>query len=95
MGHADGLCNIYLDESAEVGKAVRVVVDSKVRFLIFQRCYLQVLIEYSRRITHLRATRWKTYYCTPLSCLQCGRKWQKPSHPRVSNSSAMSPPSKH
>lgn len=31
MGHADGICSIYLDESAQVGKAVRVVVDSKVR----------------------------------------------------------------
>src|ERR1700685_2123504 len=30
MGHADGLCNVYLDESAELEKAIRVVVDSKV-----------------------------------------------------------------
>lgn len=30
MGHADGLCSIYLDESADLGKAVRVVLDSKV-----------------------------------------------------------------
>ncbi|KAF7327049.1 Aldedh domain-containing protein [Mycena kentingensis (nom. inval.)] len=29
MGHADGLCSVYLDESADVDKAVRVVVDSK------------------------------------------------------------------
>ncbi|KAI0929741.1 hypothetical protein AcW1_006989 [Taiwanofungus camphoratus] len=29
MGHADGLCSIYLDESADLGKAVRVVLDSK------------------------------------------------------------------
>ncbi|TFK51897.1 gamma-glutamyl phosphate reductase [Heliocybe sulcata] len=29
MGHADGLCNVYLDESADVEKAIRVVVDSK------------------------------------------------------------------
>ncbi|KAF7331413.1 Aldedh domain-containing protein [Mycena kentingensis (nom. inval.)] len=29
MGHADGLCSVYLDESANVDKAVRVVVDSK------------------------------------------------------------------
>ncbi|KAI0831840.1 gamma-glutamyl phosphate reductase [Trametes gibbosa] len=29
MGHADGLCSVYIDESADVKKAVRVVVDSK------------------------------------------------------------------
>lgn len=31
MGHADGLCAVYLDESADAEKAVRVAVDSKVR----------------------------------------------------------------
>ena len=31
MGHADGLCAIYLDKSADREKAKRVVVDSKVR----------------------------------------------------------------
>lgn len=29
MGHADGLCSIYLDETANVEKALRVVVESK------------------------------------------------------------------
>ncbi|KAJ7148387.1 gamma-glutamyl phosphate reductase [Mycena crocata] len=29
MGHADGLCSVYLDESADPEKAVRVVLDSK------------------------------------------------------------------
>ncbi|KAF8661289.1 hypothetical protein AX16_001388 [Volvariella volvacea WC 439] len=29
MGHADGLCNVYLDESAVLEKAIRIVVDSK------------------------------------------------------------------
>ncbi|EAU90319.1 glutamate-5-semialdehyde dehydrogenase [Coprinopsis cinerea okayama7 len=29
MGHADGLCSVFLDESADVDKAVRIVVDSK------------------------------------------------------------------
>lgn len=32
MGHADGLCCVYVDESASVDKAVRVVVDSKVNY---------------------------------------------------------------
>lgn len=30
MGHADGLCHLYLDESAVKEKAERIVVDSKV-----------------------------------------------------------------
>lgn len=29
MGHADGLCAVYLDQTADVNKAIRVVVDSK------------------------------------------------------------------
>jgi glutamate-5-semialdehyde dehydrogenase len=33
MGHADGLCSVYLDEAAEVEKAVRIAVDSKVSTL--------------------------------------------------------------
>ncbi|KAJ8495815.1 hypothetical protein ONZ45_g12687 [Pleurotus djamor] len=32
MGHADGLCHVYLDESADPQKAVRVVVDSKIDY---------------------------------------------------------------
>lgn len=32
MGHADGLCSIYLDESANLEKAVRVVLDAKVSY---------------------------------------------------------------
>jgi glutamate-5-semialdehyde dehydrogenase len=30
MGHADGLCSVYLDATADEQKAVRVVLDSKV-----------------------------------------------------------------
>jgi len=33
MGHADGLCSVYLDDSADEETAVRVVVDSKVYIL--------------------------------------------------------------
>ena len=35
MGHADGICAVYLDERADEGKAVRVVVDSKVGFYLY------------------------------------------------------------
>jgi glutamate-5-semialdehyde dehydrogenase len=31
MGHADGLCTVYLDETADIDKAVRIVLDAKVR----------------------------------------------------------------
>jgi len=31
MGHADGLCAVFVDESAVEKKAINVVVDSKVR----------------------------------------------------------------
>lgn len=30
MGHADGICAVYVDESAVEEKALRVVVESKV-----------------------------------------------------------------
>lgn len=30
MGHADGLCAVYLDKAADKEKAIRVAVDSKV-----------------------------------------------------------------
>ncbi len=30
MGHADGLCSVYIDASADPKKATRVAVDSKV-----------------------------------------------------------------
>jgi glutamate-5-semialdehyde dehydrogenase len=32
MGHADGLCTVYLDDSADAAKARRVVVDSKINY---------------------------------------------------------------
>ena len=33
MGHADGLCNVFVDKSAKLEKAIRVIIDSKVRHL--------------------------------------------------------------
>lgn len=32
MGHADGICHIYVDGAADVQKAVRVVVDAKIQY---------------------------------------------------------------
>ncbi len=33
MGHADGICACYVDKSADLAKAVRVVVDSKTQYV--------------------------------------------------------------
>lgn len=32
MGHADGICSVYIDAAADIDKAVRVAVDSKVQY---------------------------------------------------------------
>jgi len=32
LGHADGICHIYLDESASVAKAIQIVLDSKMQY---------------------------------------------------------------
>jgi len=32
MGHADGICSVYVDETADISKAVRIVTDSKVSY---------------------------------------------------------------
>lgn len=32
MGHADGICSIYVDRSADIDLAVKVIVDSKVQY---------------------------------------------------------------
>ena len=32
MGHADGVCHMYVDASADIGKACRLAVDSKIDY---------------------------------------------------------------
>src|SRR2546421_11572296 len=32
LGHADGICHVYIDEFADVDKAVRIAVDSKAQY---------------------------------------------------------------
>lgn len=29
MGHADGICHIYIDQAADINEACRIVVDAK------------------------------------------------------------------
>jgi glutamate-5-semialdehyde dehydrogenase len=33
LGHADGICHVYLDETADTGKAVDITVDSKTQYV--------------------------------------------------------------
>ena len=33
MGHADGLCHVYIDRAADLDKAVRIAVDSKTQYV--------------------------------------------------------------
>jgi glutamate-5-semialdehyde dehydrogenase len=33
MGHADGICHVYVDEAADAAKALRVAIDSKVQYV--------------------------------------------------------------
>ena len=32
LGHADGICSVYVDREADLGKAVKIAVDSKVQY---------------------------------------------------------------
>lgn len=33
LGHADGICSVYLDKDADIEKAVKIAVDAKVILL--------------------------------------------------------------
>lgn len=34
LGHADGICSVYLDKDADIEKAVKIAVDAKVNFRV-------------------------------------------------------------
>lgn len=33
MGHADGICHVYIDKTADIDKAVRIIVDAKTQYV--------------------------------------------------------------
>ena len=59
MGHADGICHIYVDAAASIEKAVPVIIDSKTQYaaacnavetLLVHRDIADVLIPLSLRL---------------------------------------------
>ena len=59
MGHADGLCSVFIDESADVKKAVRIAVDSKVQRLPLRDAMI---------INHLLTSIFPLLFADGLSC---------------------------
>jgi gamma-glutamyl phosphate reductase len=77
MGHADGICSIYLDQQADEEKAVRIVVDAKVRVwfsLVDGTILIDEGIFLTRSTTHLRATRWRRWWFMSPSFKQSGQR---------------------
>lgn len=45
MGHADGICHIYIDKDANIEKAVRIVVDAKIQYTAACNAVETVLVQ--------------------------------------------------
>src|SRR5215510_3822304 len=59
LGHADGVCHVYIDEFADAGKAAHIAVDSKAQYLAVCNVVETLLIhsEFSGREQVLQALR--------------------------------------
>jgi len=55
LGHADGICHVYVDASADRDMAVRITVDSKVQYPAACNAAETLLIDASAVTTHLPA----------------------------------------
>ncbi|EGV64843.1 glutamate-5-semialdehyde dehydrogenase [Yamadazyma tenuis] len=47
LGHADGICSIFVDESADIAKSVRIIVDSKTNYPAGCNAVEQLLVHQS------------------------------------------------
>jgi gamma-glutamyl phosphate reductase len=76
MGHADGICAIYLDESADGQKAKRVVLDAKVGSCGVHHLMMSSLTSLTRRrqITPRHVTPWRRSWYTKVYFKQSGPK---------------------
>ena len=87
MGHADGLCAIYVDASADLTKAVRVVVDSKVTTALHASTFspqaLTLLATCHRSTIQPHATLRRRSSSTNPCCRRSGRKSRKHSSKRA------------
>ena len=94
MGHADGLCNVYVDASADEKKAIRVVLDSKVciSLALALNIYAHPYDLLSRLTIRRHVTRQRRSSCTRASCPRSGPPSRARSSPPMSTSSATRPP---
>ncbi len=66
MGHADGVCHIYVDAAADMAEACRIIVDAKTDYPAACNAVEKVLVHESLagpRLQQLQASFPKTHCC--------------------------------